>query len=637
MKRVWCLLLCIFLISAYAPSQIKAQEAPIYSLSDFTNREILAVYPDLHTELYSYPSDQALSEAYQALSHDPSIAWIQPNFSYQSTASLTNDALISEQWALYNDGSFSIQNNRNRYPIYQNPFAFGQYRAPFNGISAGFYPDDPSISGVDINMRDAWQVYAPKTKAVVALIDTGVDFSHPELRRAAWVNTDEIPNNGVDDDHNGYIDDYNGYDFYDHSGSTLITSDDNHGTHCAGTIAASTGNRQGISGIAGDGSVSIMSLKALGGSTGAGTTDTIVEAIRYAEANGANLCNLSLCTENYDRLFYQAIQSSNMLFVVAAGNGVKDTSYAGYSIDEHRLYPASFPGNNILSVANLSPSGALHYSSCYGKASVDLAAPGTSILSTTTDAWYSYMTGTSMAAPMVSGVCAMLFAEYPYLSAEEARAIIIKSTTPSEKLRGLVSTGGYLSAGKALRFANETYSPLYRDIKGVTGQDEIITASQNGWLSGVGNGLYSPNTAMTRAMAVTVLYRYAGSPEVMPNTAFYDVSPNEWYAKAVSWAEGEAITTGFPDGSFRPDQPLSREQMAAFFHRYYKVHPHTTLPLATLSFDDADAVAPWALESVRWATSTHAFAHLGRHLAPEHFASRAEMAIMLVRMSEIRQ
>ena len=635
MKRVWIMILCMIFTLCLFPAHAKEQAPFSYSLSDFTNYEILAVYPDFETELFSYDTEEAFEAGYQKLSRDPSISWIQPNFSYESTSISTNDALFSEQWALYNDGTFNIINNHGRYPLYQNPYSFGPYYSPFGPVMQPSYADDPTVSGVDIGIKAAWDEYAPMQRATVALVDTGVDFSHPELKKAAWVNADEIPENGIDDDKNGYIDDVNGYNFFNGTNQTKIEESDNHGTHCAGTIAASTGNRQGISGIAGDGSVRIMSLKALGGTGGAGTTDTIVEAIRYAEANGASVCNLSLSTEYYDRLFYQTIQSSNMLFVVAAGNGMKGTSYTGYSIDAHRLYPAAFPGNNIIAVANLNASGALHYSSCYGKVTVDLAAPGTNILSTTTDAWYSYMTGTSMAAPMVSGVCAMLYAEYPYLTAEEVRSLILKSVTPSDKLRGYVATGGYLSAENALRLASGSYSPLYRDIKDTVGQDEILAASKNGWLNGIGNGLFAPASPMTRAMAVTVLYRFADSPEVSPDTSFQDVSSTAWYAKAVAWAEGENITTGFPDGSFHPDQPLSREQMATFFYRFYQSRGANILNERILPYDDSDAVDSWAKAGVSWATQISAFRHLGSRLEPEHFASRAEMAIILIRMSEI--
>ena len=631
MKRVCTVLLCFMLAVSALPIRAEKKDPSPYSLSDFTNREILAVYPDLHTRLFTYPTEEALKKAYEQFSADPFIAWIQPNFSYRSTALITNDALLPEQWALHNNGAFSVRNNRGRYPIYQNPFHGGQ--APDLTPSLP-YDDETAVSGVDIGIQGAWSLYQPQQKAIVALIDTGVDFSHPDLKTCAWVNSKEIRGNGIDDDRNGYVDDYYGYNFYDHTGQMLIGSDDNHGTHCAGTIAASTGNRMGIAGIAGDGSVGIMNLKALGGADGSGTTDSIVDAIHYAEANGASVCNLSLCTENYDRLFYQTIRASRMLFVVAAGNGEKDTSYFGYNLDEHRVYPAAFPCDNIIAVANLAPSGILHRTSCYGKATVDLAAPGTNILSTVTDAWYAYMTGTSMAAPMVSAVCAMLYSQYPYLSAEEVRALILQSVTSSPSLKGLVFTDGYLSAEKAFYAARSAYSLRYRDIVGCVGQDEILTASRNGWLLGVGNGSFSPNAPMTRAMGVTVLYRLQFSPNVSDPASFGDVSPDSWYASAVAWAEKTGVSEGFPDGNFYPDQPLSREQMATLFYRFYRLSEPVRLNPSSLPFRDADRISPWAVESVAWATDANAFSHLGDHLEPEHFASRAEMAIMLVRMSE---
>jgi subtilisin family serine protease len=137
---------------------------------------------------------------------------------------------------------------------------------------------------VDINVETAWSVYDGGSRdVVVALIDTGVDTSHEDLQNALWVNEGEIAGNGKDDDGNGYIDDVNGWNFYNNSNKLYVSStDDSHGTHGAGTIAATADNGIGIAGIVQSDHVKLMVLKALGGSDGSGTTESIIQAIQYA-------------------------------------------------------------------------------------------------------------------------------------------------------------------------------------------------------------------------------------------------------------------------------------------------------------------------------------------------------------------
>lgn len=266
-----------------------------------------------------------------------------------------------------------------------------------------------SLEGIDINIVPAWKKYdakSEKRQVIVALIDTGVDITHPELSGSIWTNTGEIPGDGIDNDGNGYIDDVYGWNFYDNNAQVFTGVDDNHGTHSAGTIAAAR-NGVGTVGICDPAYVKIMVIKTLGTSSGVGTVSNVVKAIRYAQVNGASICNLSFGTMKYSEELYQAIKDSGMLFIVAAGNG--DASGNGYSIDEQPMYPASFELDNIISVANLRFDGQLDRASNYGVRSVDLAAPGNYILSTITGNDYAYMSGTSMAAPMVTGTAAMLY------------------------------------------------------------------------------------------------------------------------------------------------------------------------------------------------------------------------------------
>jgi len=307
-----------------------------------------------------------------------------------------------------------------------------------------------SLEEIDMNIVPAWKKYDAKSgkrQVIVALIDTGVDITHPELSGSIWTNTGEIPGDGIDNDGNGYIDDVYGWNFYDNNAQVFTGADDNHGTHSAGTIAAAR-NGIGTVGICDPAYVKIMVIKTLGTSSGVGTVSNVVKAIRYAQANGASICNLSFGTMKYSEELYQAIKDSEMLFIVAAGNG--DASGNGYSIDEQPMYPASFELDNIISVANLRFDGQLDRASNYGVRSVDLAAPGNYILSTITGNDYAYMSGTSMAAPMVTGTAAMLYSCDASLSLMDVRNRILQSARPLESLSGKVATGGMLDAGAAM-------------------------------------------------------------------------------------------------------------------------------------------------------------------------------------------
>jgi subtilisin family serine protease len=351
-----------------------------------------------------------------------------------------------------------MEEKENQYPVYDSPFDTpsqpGRWTDPGRGGSAwgrswggAFATSTQAVSGIDINVSDAWAVYDGGSRdVVIALIDTGVDTSHTDLQNAIWVNEDEIAGNGIDDDGNGYIDDVNGWNFYNNSNKLYVSStDDSHGTHGAGTIAASANNGVGIAGIVQSEHVKIMVLKALGGSDGSGSTESIIQAIQYAEANGASICNLSLGTSSNDRALYQTMAASSMLFVVAAGND-------GGNTDTSPSYPASYALDNIISVANLNYDGTLHSSSNYGAKTVDLAAPGSYILSTTPNNGYSYMTGTSMAAPMVSAAAAMVYSYYKDITLADVKDILLSSTKSLTSLSGKTVTGGMLDLGAAMKY-----------------------------------------------------------------------------------------------------------------------------------------------------------------------------------------
>lgn len=309
-----------------------------------------------------------------------------------------------------------------------------------------------AVQGMDINIQPAWDIYSRvevKRPVVVAIIDTGIDITHPDLEHAIWTNENEIPGDGIDNDGNGYIDDIHGWNFYDGNNTLYSGEADTHGTHGAGTIAAAKGNG-GVVGITDNKDVKIMVLKALGSDEGRGSIQEVLEAIRYAEANGASICNLSFGSDYSDASIAAAIRDSKMLFVVAAGNG--DSNGIGYNIDTSPVYPASLPYDNVISVADMMFDGKLDESSNFGPRSVDIAAPGVYILSTSSNHGFAYMTGTSMSAPMVTGVAAMVYASHPELDLAGVRNAILSTARKTKDLKGRISTGGMLDAAAAMAY-----------------------------------------------------------------------------------------------------------------------------------------------------------------------------------------
>lgn len=309
-----------------------------------------------------------------------------------------------------------------------------------------------SVAGVDMGMEKAWAFYEqlPQRRIVtVAIIDTGVDTSHEELAASIWVNEDEIPGDGIDNDNNGYIDDVNGWNFYSGTNQVFVGEEDDHGTHGAGTVAAAW-DGQGIVGIADSSYVKIMVLKVLGSQEGVGVSSNVKSAIRYAQANGADICSLSMGTLTYDGEMDRLISDSPMLFVVSAGNG--DAAGKGYDIDALPMYPAAFSSDHIITVGNLMFDGNLDESSNYGAVSVDLAAPGTYILGAVPGNGYAYMTGTSMAAPMVTGTAALVYSCRTDFSLMDVREAILNSARKMEGLEGKVATGGMVDAYGAISY-----------------------------------------------------------------------------------------------------------------------------------------------------------------------------------------
>jgi subtilisin family serine protease len=311
----------------------------------------------------------------------------------------------------------------------------------------------------NMNLTSAWEYDGYSTEPVViAVIDTGIDHSQPELLGHIWTNAKEIPDNGIDDDNNGYVDDVHGWDFYNND-NTLYnhvgTNDnaradsfdnDDHGTHIAGILAASGNNGIGIVGITAPINAKIMCIKAFGGVNGNSTMDKLVDAIHYAEDNGASIVNVSWNLSQSSEELKNAIAESNMLFVCSAGNGSNNLA-------KHLSYPCCYRLDNVISVTALNEknnfcSAFANYSPDY----VQLAAPGKNIKSCVIGG-YRTVSGTSMAVPMVSGTAALMKAANPSLSACELKQLLCDSAARNAKLAKRVQASRQLNSAKAVQMA----------------------------------------------------------------------------------------------------------------------------------------------------------------------------------------
>ncbi|MCB0319623.1 MAG: S8 family serine peptidase [Bdellovibrionales bacterium] len=292
-----------------------------------------------------------------------------------------------------------------------------------------------------MSLQSAWDIERGSQRVVVAVLDTGVDSQHPDLVGNIWENTSEIPGNGQDDDQNGYVDDIMGYDFFNGDGDSF--DDNGHGTHVAGIIGAHGNNRIGSSGV--NWQTRIMPLKFLG-ADGSGNTSNAIQAIHYAIDNGADILNLSFGGPQASEGLYQAIyraSQNGVLVIAAAGN-------KGQNIDLYPEYPASFPLENIISVAALDKDSNLSWFSNYGSASVDIAAPGMEIVSTIPDGKYASFSGTSMAAPFVSGIAALVLSSDPTLRGTPLRERVLRNAQKVNAFSGFVGTQGRVNAYGAI-------------------------------------------------------------------------------------------------------------------------------------------------------------------------------------------
>ena len=329
---------------------------------------------------------------------------------------------------------------------------------PFNDpkISKQWTFKNATNNGISVSSSYLNRRTSPRKEIIVAVVDTGVDYNHQDLKNVMWTNPGEIAGNGIDDDGNGHIDDIHGINTLvrDANGNATMDMMDghSHGTHVSGSIGAEQNNNIGIAGIASN--VRIMGIRTVPNSSDELDVD-VVEAFVYAAKNGARIINCSFGKARNEggMIVSEAIEfigkTYGTLVVAAAGNDSRN-------IDTRATYPATFQNETLLVVASTSSRGGMSYFSNYGIKNVDVAAPGSGIYSTVPGNKYSSMSGTSMASPNTAGLAAEVLAHFPDLSPVELKKVLMDSVTKVSRFSTKVMSGGRIDLEKALDLALTT-------------------------------------------------------------------------------------------------------------------------------------------------------------------------------------
>jgi subtilisin family serine protease len=473
-----------------------------------SNNSLMSLGSDSHTRLMS------------AVQASDAVEYIEPNFIYRAfdlPETTPNDTDFARLWGMKNDG-----------------------QADKSGRAG--------VVGADIQAVNAWAISTGSKDVVVAVIDTGVDYRHPDLAANAWTGP-----NGI-------------HGFNAINGKLDPMDDNSHGTHCSGTIAGTGDNGQGVAGVTWN--ASIMGVKFLSGA-GSGSLADAVKAIDWATNNGAQIMSNSWGGGGYSQALFDAIkraQDKGILFVAAAGNDSSDN-------DARASYPASYQLDNVVSVAASNNVDNLAYFSNYGATTVHLAAPGENIYSTIPTAMakngtaYDTYSGTSMATPHVSGAAALLLAKEPSLTYAEVKARLMDSTDKSRTFRGKTASMGRLN--------------IYNLLAGISGPGLVIPP-EGSWSSPIANVIESAHPYPNNAnLSFTV--EHPGARYIRVRFSRIDMESGYDFVKLL-------------DGNNQVSESFSGRKNAAFWSNEV---PGSKV---TVQLSSDDSVNSWgfAIESYAW-------------------------------------
>ncbi len=412
-------------------------------------------------------------------------------------------------------------------------------------------PNDPSYEMLYgpalIGAETVWNTTIGNPNFVVGVIDTGVDYTHPDLVANIYTNPGEIAGNLIDDDNNGFIDDIRGWDFANDDNDPM--DDDDHGTHVAGTIGAVGDNGVGVTGV--NWAVKIMPLKFL--SPFGGRTSDAIAAVNYSVQMGVKVTNNSWGGGGFSRALARAIggaQTAGQIFVAAAGNDTSDNDITSH-------FPSNYGTvfDNVVVVAATDSNDVLADFSNYGATTVTLAAPGVGIFSTRPGNSYQFLDGTSMASPQVAGAISLFWGAHPTLTYTQVINALERTVDRIPGLTGLVSTGGRLNVAKL--FAGSAVPPVVVNapvgtevvrLLGVGGATQLALTPHPGFLGGIvtaagdvtGDGVADVVTAATLGGHVKTFDGVTGTEQ----RSFYGF---EGYKGPINLAIGDLTGDGVGD------------------------------------------------------------------------------------------
>ena len=392
-------------------------------------------------------AEETVDQAVIRLAKDPRVVYAEPNHRIELTA-LPNDPRFSELWGLHNTGQTG------------------------------------GTADADIDAVEAWDISVGSRNVIVAVLDTGVDYTHPDLIDNMWTNPGEVAGNGIDDDGNGYIDDVRGWDFVGAQDNDPM-DDNRHGTHCSGTIGGNGNDGLGVVGV--NWRVTIMPLRIISNQDLDAFTLDAAEAIIYAADNGARVMSCSWWTvQHYNLTLEQAVgysDAAGVMMVAAAANEGSDVDGAGMEV-----WPCEWPFANTICVAATDHNDQLADFSNWGATSVDVSAPGVNILSTV---WpghgYTELNGTSMAAPHVAGTVALMLSIRPDLTPAEIKQTLFATGDSLPALQGITTQGRRINAFQALQAISGVPLPPVA----AAGPDQVVATGSLVTLDG--SASFDPN------------------------------------------------------------------------------------------------------------------------------------------------
>ncbi|MEI5639538.1 MULTISPECIES: S8 family serine peptidase [unclassified Pseudoalteromonas] len=439
-------------------------------------------------------------EAIAKLAKHPAVEYVEPDYQVQALG-IPDDSRFDELWGLNNSGQTG------------------------------------GTADADIDAPEAWDITVGSRDVIVGVIDTGVDYTHPDLAANAWQNPGEIAGDGIDNDDNGYIDDVYGINAITGTGDPM--DDQGHGTHVSGTIGATGNDALGVAGV--NHEVSIVGCKFLSAS-GSGSTSDAIECIDYMVAlkdagHNVRVTNNSWGGGGFSQALSDAITASenaDILFVAAAGNSAVDN-------DQNPHYPSSYEQDSVLAIASTTHTDAMSSFSQWGVTSVDMGAPGSDILSTVPGGGYSSYSGTSMATPHVAGAAALVLSINPTLSAIELKNLLMQSGDDNADLADKTVSGKRLNVNQAVIDADP--EPGFR-VSARPGDQEITagdTATYEFSFSSVADWQGSIDLSLTSPIAGATLSAEVAMPGDTVTLTVPTTAETQWgdYSFTLDTTSGE--------------------------------------------------------------------------------------------------